>query len=81
MFLQKWHWNLRKSNDDFSKKCHAIFEKLLLLHWTFLNYLVCVSSFKSINSSSLPRKKYGALSIRLLGIKDSLATADLICQE
>ena len=44
--------------DDFSKKCHIIFKKILLLYWKFLCYLVCVPRFKSINSSSLSRKKY-----------------------
>ena len=38
---------------DFIKKCHVIFKKLLLLFWKFLNYLVCVPSFKSYF------KKYG----------------------
>ena len=45
--------------DDFSKKCHIIFKKILLLYWKFLCYLVCVPRFKSINISSLSRKKYG----------------------
>ena len=46
--------------NEFWKKCCVIFKKFLLLHWTFL-------SFKSINSSCLSRKKYGAFCIRLLG--------------
>ena len=29
------------------------------LLWTFLSYFVCVTSFKSMNSSSLSRKNYG----------------------
>ena len=33
--------------DDFNKKRHLIFKKLLLLFWKFLSYLVCVPSFKS----------------------------------
>ena len=45
--------------DDFSKKCHVIFKKVLLLFWKFLSYLVCVRSFKSIYCSFLSRKKYG----------------------
>ena len=44
--------------DDLSKKCDAILKKFLLLFWKFLSYLVCVSSFKSINSSSLSREKH-----------------------
>ena len=44
--------------DNFSKKCHAILKKFFLLLWKFLSYLVCLPSFKSINSSSLSRKKY-----------------------
>ena len=35
-----------------------IFKKLLLLFRKLLSYLVCVSSFKSINSSSLSGKKF-----------------------
>ena len=42
----------------FSKKCHAIFKKIFLLFWNFWSCLVCVPSFKSINSSCLSRKKY-----------------------
>ena len=45
--------------DDFSKKCHVIFKKVLLLFWKFSSYLVCVRSFKSIYCSFLFRKKYG----------------------
>ena len=44
--------------DDFSKKCRVIFKRFLLLFRTFLSYLVCVPSFKSISSSSLFRKKF-----------------------
>ena len=40
--------------DDFSKKCDI--QKLLFCF--FESYLLCVLSFKSINSSSLSRKKY-----------------------
>ena len=36
---------------------HVIFKKFLLLFWKFLCYLVCMESFKSINGSSLSRKK------------------------
>ena len=45
--------------DDFSKKCHVIFKKLLLLLWKFVSYLIliCVPSFTSINCSSLSRKE------------------------
>ena len=44
--------------DNFSKKCHVTFKKILLLLWKFLSYLVCAPGFKSINSSSLSTKKY-----------------------
>ena len=44
---------------DFSKKCHVIFKKVFLFAFLkVLSYLVCVPSFKSINSSSPYRKKY-----------------------
>ena len=65
--------------DDFSEKCHVIIKKFLLLFETFLSYLVCVPSFKSINTSSLLSKTYGVLFIRLWGIRNSWATIDLIC--
>ena len=42
--------------DDISKKCHVTFKKNVFLK--VLSYLVCVLSFKSINSSSFSRKKY-----------------------
>ena len=29
-----------------------------LVFWKFLNYLICIPSFKSLNSSSLSRKNY-----------------------
>ena len=44
--------------EEFSKKYHVIFKKFLLVFWKISSYLVCVASFKSINSSSLSRKKY-----------------------
>ena len=44
--------------DDFSEKYHVIFKKFSLLFLNILNYLICLPSFKSINSSSLSRKKY-----------------------
>ena len=44
--------------DDLSKKCQVIFKNFLLLFGSFLSYLVCAPRFKSINSSSLSRKKY-----------------------
>ena len=34
------------------------YSKFLLLFRKFLSYLVCVPSFKSVNSSSLTSKKY-----------------------
>ena len=37
----------RTAKNDFSKKCHVIFKKFLLLLWTFLSCLVRVPSFKS----------------------------------
>ena len=33
-------------------------QKVVLLFWKLLSYLVCIPIFKSINSSSLSRKKY-----------------------
>ena len=47
--------------DNLSKKCYIIFKKFSLLLWKFLSYLVCVPSFKSINSSSLCRKNMMAI--------------------
>ena len=44
--------------DTFNKKCQVILKKVLLLFAKVLSYLVCVPSFKSINSISLSRKKY-----------------------
>ena len=51
--------------DDFSKKCHITFKKFwshsksfYCVFESFLSYLVCRSSFKSINSSCLSKKKY-----------------------
>ena len=44
--------------DNFSKNFHVIFKNFLMLIRKFLSYLICVPSFKLINSSSLSRKKY-----------------------
>ena len=40
------------------QKISGYIQKIFLLLWKFLSYLVCAPSFKSINSSSLSRKKY-----------------------
>ena len=56
-------------------------EKFFIHSLNLFRFLVYVPSSKSINSSSLPRKRYDALFLRLEGIRDSLATADLICWE
>ena len=45
-------------HDDVSKKCHVVFKKFFCFFWKFLSYLVCLPSFKSINSRSLSRQKY-----------------------
>ena len=42
--------------DDFSRTSNA--KTFYFLFESFLSYLVCVPGFKSINSSSLSRKKY-----------------------
>ena len=33
-------------------------QKVFIVFWKLLSYLVCVPNFKSINSNSLSRKKY-----------------------
>ena len=53
------------------KKCHVVFKKFFcFLFGKILSYLICIPNFKSINSSSLPRKKYGGDNFTPIPVSD-----------
>ena len=45
-------------DDSIKSVIFKTFFFFFLLFWKFLNYLICIPSFKSLNSSSLARKNY-----------------------
>ena len=45
-------------DDSIKNVIFKTFFFFFLVFWKFLNYLICIPSFKSLNSSSLSRKNY-----------------------
>ena len=51
--------------DNFSEKCHVTFKNFLSLLWTFLLYLYVCQVSSQLIAVLYPKKKIGALFIRL----------------